>query len=103
MMRFSLRTLLIFMAVVGAMLAVGLRAARFFRTEVGRGVTAEQANRLLWTCKVPSSATDVWFTSNRNRTLVECDIDEATFLNWAKELGADPLPLNNSPVKYRPI
>jgi hypothetical protein len=94
---------MIVVTAVAVMLAGGLRAARLFRTEVGQGVSAEQANRLLWACKVPDSSKDVWFESSRKETQVECNIDEATFLKWSKELGAESFPAGNSPVRYCPI
>jgi hypothetical protein len=56
----------------------------------GRGVTAEEANRDLWTNFVPSSAKDVWFYSNQTQTRIECELDLADFQDWCNQNGWRP-------------
>lgn len=64
-----------------------------FRSVSGEGVTADEANRMLWIRPTPASASDVWFTSAYKATKVDCRLDEDDFLDWCRERGWHPIPI----------
>jgi hypothetical protein len=78
-MRYRLRTLLILVAVFSVFSAL---ATHYFATTRGRAVTAAQANRRLWNCSVPLTATDVWFQTSYRSTKVDFKTDEQSFREW---------------------
>ena len=64
-----------------------------FRSVSGQGVSAAEANRKLWTNRVPASATDVWFVSSYKATRIDCKLDRDEFLAWCRAKGWKPNPI----------
>lgn len=80
------------------MVAVGFVAllcstAGPFRFVSGQGVSADEANKMLWTNFVPSSATDVWFASGYFATRIDCKVDPADFQAWCQRRGWHLTPI----------
>ncbi|QDT01141.1 hypothetical protein [Adhaeretor mobilis] len=61
-----------------------------FRSVVGHGVSAEQANAKLWNCLVPNGAKNVWFESGYRATRVECELSQAVFKGWCESRSWRP-------------
>jgi hypothetical protein len=64
-----------------------------FRSVSGAGLSAEAANRMLWTNRVPETATDVWFRSAYLATKIDCKLEEADFRAWCQRKGWRPTPI----------
>jgi hypothetical protein len=83
------------MFVVAATACAGLlcSTAGPFRFVSGQGVSADEANQMLWTNFVPASATDIWFTSGYFATTIDCKLDLTEFQAWCQRKGWNLTPI----------
>ena len=55
---------------------------------------------MLWTNRVPESATDVWFISGYKATRTDCKLDRKDFEAWCQKKGWKPTPITQPTYRY---
>lgn len=93
-LRFRLWTMFVISLLGAAVLMLGCLVAAAWPVR-GAGVTAEQANRQLRSyCRIPNNASNVYFRTNHFLAVVECELDERSFLDWCKARNWTPIAID---------
>lgn len=64
-------------------------------------MSADEANKMLWTNFVPPTATDVWYSSAYLGTRIDCQLDLTEFQAWCQRRGWQLTPI--APGKPRAL